>query len=610
MSVNLDRWLTLLNAQTNEILFEGPRGQITWNAFRRWVVQLQRQVSEQYSETWVLYDLDGAAFFAALFALLSEGKNVIVPSNLNQFLSQLSEERPGADQHLDNFSVKNSSLKLIGADSQFKGVFDINLDRVLVRCDDNSLTHLKKHCCWGKVAFSTSGSTGNPKLVWKTASQLFEEAELFQSIWQYEPGTTFIPLVPHLHIYGLAFSFMLPLVSKGVIYLPRNAGMLGVTEPMATADNAALVIVTSPTLGRQVERIKTLSENASLADPAMGPNIIRVYSAGGVLSAENAENIQRLFRCPITEIFGSTETGAIAKRIRDQVSQSGGDFYWQLFAGIDANLETNIHLGNELLVWGGHVGGSQEQPVSTGDFVKAIDTSQFLLAGRVNDICKIEGKRISLSHLTSIISSSELIDEAIVMPFEQNNKEIFCCGVVLSAQGLSNFSERGKMTVDKEIRHFLLSRLEPVLVPRIFRYLDQIPSNEMSKRPKSQLKEILLSNEKCNFPEVEVIERQPHTISLKLLIPVELKYFRGHFDTRPIVPGVILLHWIYLIVEEYLSLRLKFNSVNKLKFSHPVGPKDSLRLVIVCTERGIEFKYTGEDGELRASGQIPVYKEG
>ena len=261
------------------------------------------------------------------------------------------------------------------------------------------------------------------------------------------------------------------------------------------------------------------------------------------------------------------------------------------------------------MVWGGHVGGSKEAPITTGDEVRFLDHCRFQLLGRSNKIYKIEGKRISINYFVEILEKCQLVAEAAVLPFVINDKEILLCGVVLSHQGESCYRSSGKFSTDSSIRKHLLRFFDSVLVPKTIRYFDKMPRNEMGKLPQKRLLELLVNPKFPSLPLSEMIHSNQETLVLSLRIPMELRYLKGHFENRPIVPGVVLLQWVYHFIDEYWKLSMNTAIVNRLKFSKPTAPGDNLTLTLRLTENAVAFLYQDENEIKLSSGSIPLNPE-
>ncbi len=594
-----DRWLDVLNCDTARMVCQGPGRRYSMARMRQQINKLIIEIQQRGNTTWILYDEDGFQFVCALFALLLTGRQVIVPASRSKLVIA---------------SLVESNFGLIGFYKELADQYDIEVSREIEESGLDS--PIERSSDWGSIAFSTSGSTGKSKLIEKSADQLFLEVDNFNRLWQPKPNSMFIPLVPHYHIYGLAFGFLLPLVARGNFYLSRKGGLLGALEPVACipgSEGSEVVVVTSPTISRQADQMLALAEVGSLVKNSRPIPISRVFCAGGKLTDANAGKMIALFDCSITEIFGSTETGAIATRTHGEANRVDWSNRWRLFPGIYASpIKEKIDKNSELegigtmSVWGGHVGGSESDPVSTGDQVKFYTEDQFELIGRNQIISKIEGKRVSLSQVAEILEACDLIDEAVVVALQKKNREILCCAIVLSAKGRSKFSFFGKTATDKAVKLYLQEFLDPVVVPRTIRFIDQMPRNDMGKLNREEVTTLLRDPSPSTLPLVRETSVSRGKIEIQIQIPIDLSYFQGHFEHRPIVPGIVLLNWVYHYVSGHWNLLLDPAVVNRLKFNNPATPGENLTLTVTRVGNSVEFIYVNEGLSKFASGQIPI----
>ena len=596
-----DMWLSAVVANPSHILCQSAEGRYSKEEFQNRIFNLQQDILYDGREKWLLYEENGFEFLCGLMALLMSGCTVVVPGN-----------------------NKPETLKeLLSSDTGYVGS-DRRTVAERYHCSTTSSGGPAQTCtltcaAWGTVVFCSSGSTGKPKLIEKTAAQLFEEVLLFADRWKPNSNTLFVPLVPHFHIYGLTFGYLLPLLTNASFYEYRKRGLLGAVEPMnqsAVETARELFLVLSPSFARQYSKIVALSHPHALLNAQKSTPVSKVFCAGGVFSSDSVDILKKGFNCSITEIYGSTETGAIATRKHKITDAADNSKAWKLLPGIACQItehsdkEQTRHDEQGIIgFWGNHVGGSEKNPVIPGDEARKITAKEFQLLGRNNQICKIEGKRVSLVQFEEILNRCSLITSSFTVSAEKNNRQILQSGIVLSESGISCYRERGKHFTDNEIKSYLLAFYDPVLIPRTIRFLDKLPETDMGKISRNNFLDFLSTDQLANFPIVTNTSRDEECCSISLTIPVSLSYFRGHFSGRPIVPGVVLVHWVYHYAREYLNISLDPSVIKQLKFSTPAGPGDTLILKLVPIAKSVRFSYLGLDGNRFSSAEIPVLGE-
>lgn len=104
-------------------------------------------------------------------------------------------------------------------------------------------------------------------------------------------------------------------------------------------------------------------------------------------------------------------------------------------------------------------------------------------------------------------------------------------------------------------------------------------------------------------------QQQGAMLTLRLHAKADLFWFRGHFPTLPILPGVAQLDWVLHYGLTRLAPGKAFASIDNIKFQHPVPPDAELELQLNWQEEKslLSFSYSliRQDGaDIASSGKI------
>ena len=96
-----------------------------------------------------------------------------------------------------------------------------------------------------------------------------------------------------------------------------------------------------------------------------------------------------------------------------------------------------------------------------------------------------------------------------------------------------------------------------------------------------------------------------NTVALSLAIPHELMYFRGHFPTLAVLPGVVQIDWVINRGRRYFNLGDVAARTLRIKFRRLIRPGDRLVLTLAyhSPRSQIEFSYADHEGTL-SSGRV------
>lgn len=305
------------------------------------------------------------------------------------------------------------------------------------------------------VTFFTSGSTGAPKCVTRSLAMLEHEIAAIDAAIGGLPGDgAVLSTVSHQHLYGLTFRLLWPLAAGR----PFHIETLQVWETVIAAGPGRGVLIASPA---HLSRLGGLTKLPADQQPSA------IFSAGAPLSAADAGLARDILGVLPTEIFGSTESGAVATR-----RQAVGGEEWTLLPGVTLRLEdddTASFAAPQIADW-----------VGTGDVV-AISETGIRFLGRRDGVLKIEGKRVSLAEIESGLTALPLVDQAAAVLLPGNPAKLAAV-VVPSEAGRALLDVEGSFRFGRRLARLLAPRLEPMGRPKRWRFVASMPQRHLGKR--------------------------------------------------------------------------------------------------------------------------------
>lgn len=330
------------------------------------------------------------------------------------------------------------------------------------------------------LTLSTSGSTAEPKLIRKTLRQLHNELLVLEQLWG-EPlqQAVFMGSVITQHIYGLLFRLLWPLCA-GRYFIRQHlpfAEELQQQSMTCIAQQRPFVWICSPAL------LKRMGSNLDWPQLAQ---VAQVFSSGGALPEKSGLDLADKLKQPVTEVYGSSETGGIAWR-------QGGQ-QWHTFPQVRISQQEN----GALAVSSPWLAVETEY---TSDAVELLSPQSFILKGRLDRVVKLEEKRISLPFLEDSLQQHPWVAEACLAVIQSARANISAL-VVLNEQGLHHLRNSGRRELTEQLRQHLSGYCEAMALPRRWRFIEQLPLNAQGKIIHSQVMDIL-QQERPKLPIVQ-----------------------------------------------------------------------------------------------------------
>ncbi len=391
----------------------------------------------------------------------------------------------------------------------------------------------------------TSGSTGEPKLIKKTLSQMLAEARFIAEDFKFEKSDEFLASVSHQNMFGLTFKVFLPLV-LGAKVVP---GTLNYPESIFAQELSNKIFISSPTM---LEAVVCYGRATKIS------NLKAIISAGARLEDSLRASLERLTSARIIDIYGSTEAGVIGK------NEGAGLVKFEPVALKTAK--------NGALT----VSSPWCEPFESAD-AGFCEDGKITLFGRLDRIIKFSEKRFSLDAAEKTLKSSPLLADCAVGAHPRFPRPVAL--VVLSSEGEAAFRKSGKKGIAETLKALLKPEFGALV--RNFKIAPKIPYTEHSKVKKE---DFIRAYDALTTPEFSRVGEGEFRAKIR---PSDF-YFDGHFSSFPIVPGFMELRFVELCAAQ-MGLNLRgAKVVENIKFTNFIRPGDE---IVVRIERRGEKAY-------------------
>ena len=297
----------------------------------------------------------------------------------------------------------------------------------------------------------TGGSTGAPKMWTKTVRNLLAETLAIIANYQVTATDRILATVSPNHIYGLLYSVLTPLLASAAV-AAQTPSFPGEIEA-AGRQAAASILVSVPAHYRALNGHRLVLPTLRLA-----------FSSAGMLGEEDATAFSTQTGVALAEIYGSTETGGIAARVR-----AHGEKDFKPFPAIDVRIAgdrlevRSDYLSPELVL-------GSDGYYEMGDRGQRTAAGRFALLGRADGIVKVGGRRVDLESVRQTLKRQPGVRDAVAISLPVGGGRENRIVAVVEADGAA-----------LDLGGAALSGLAPYARPRGIKVLSKIPMTTAGK---------------------------------------------------------------------------------------------------------------------------------
>ncbi|MEI6970892.1 MAG: AMP-binding protein [bacterium] len=330
----------------------------------------------------------------------------------------------------------------------------------------------------GGFLLLSSGTTGTPKIVVRTAAQTEAALDIFDSTLPVGTGDRVLCTMPFFHSFGLLYVLLTSLRSGAQLHM----------EPFSPRTTAATVERNRITILPAAPFMLRLMAETPFSKRPDFSSLRLAVSAGSALPAAVAAGFLEQFGVAITQSYGSTETGpAAVGRMEPGAARPGwiGKPYAGVvfeFAGSGAagesgkqglpiSVRSPANAAGYLGDAAASAGVFRDGAVLTGDLGYRDGAGEIFILGRERPMLNVAGKKVSPAEVEACLRTHPQVVDVLVQGVptpagDERVRAVLVCRLPVT---------------DLELRQFCTERLADFKAPREFVFVDNLSEGPLGK---------------------------------------------------------------------------------------------------------------------------------
>jgi acyl-CoA synthetase (AMP-forming)/AMP-acid ligase II len=343
--------------------------------------------------------------------------------------------------------------------------------------------------CRGGLLLQSSGTTGRPKIAFRTAASLDAVAGATAEAIGFGPSDRVLLPLPLCHSYGVEHGLLAPVWAGSCVHLCR-----GFDLSVALRELTEGGITIFPGVPFMFESLAQRGGDGGGATALT--SLRRAYSAGGPLPASVFEGFRARYGVAVTQLYGATEIGSVTFNDAGGPGQFDPASVGRPMRGVDVRvLEVDEPRADRPVAAGveGQVAVRAASMMSgylrdddpgshladgfflTGDLGRLDAGGRLTITGRIKLLIDVGGLKVNPIEVEEVLAGHPEVAACVVLPVRVSETLSRLKAVVQpkdpEGQGLSAES----------LRRFARGRLAPHKVPRLFEVRKSLPRSPAGK---------------------------------------------------------------------------------------------------------------------------------
>jgi len=349
-------------------------------------------------------------------------------------------------------------------------------------------TVMKGHRGRGSVLLQSSGTTGMPKIVRRSAQALDAVAVNCVAALGLNENDRMLTAIPLYHSYGIDHGVMAAMLAGCTVEMCQGFDLRVVTDA---------ICLRRATIMPGVPFMFEMLAHSSMKSGALA-SLRHAYSAGTLLPKSVSRAFEQKTGLRIGQVYGTTEFGSVTysdphTQSYDPagVGQPMGGVQIRIIDLDQPRIDQPLPNGEA-----GHVAVSAPSMLSqyiddpgcpteqgfllSGDIGRLDLQGNLTIIGRVKLTVDVGGHKVNLMEVESVLAEHPSVSEAIVVPIPGTDSGCRLKAILVQEPGLQRI-------VDEDVRRFARDRLIQYKVPRQYEVVSSLPRSPTGKVLRQEL---------------------------------------------------------------------------------------------------------------------------
>jgi len=337
----------------------------------------------------------------------------------------------------------------------------------------------------GGLLLQSSGTTGKPKIAFRSAASLDAVADAMVEAIGFGPTDRVLLPIPLCHSYGIEHGLLAPVTAGSCVHLSHGFDLRLVLKELS--EGGITIFPGVPFI------FETLAQLAARPQPLS--TLRRAYSAGGPLPARVFEAFKERSGVVVSQLYGATEIGSVTFNDSNRAGAFDPASVGRPMRGVDIRIldvddprpdgplmhgvEGQVAVRANSMMEGylndDTTGALLDGYFLTGDLGRVDGQGRLTLTGRIKLLIDVGGLKVNPLEVEEVLAQHPQVAACVVVPVPVSETVSRLKAIVMPRD------PDGPGPTPESLRRFARDRLTAYKVPRLFELRKTLPRSPTGK---------------------------------------------------------------------------------------------------------------------------------